>query len=410
MRYIFIVSACDAGGISTYCRSFAEALVQTGAEVHVLFWVDSSSPYSIKQKTFGDIPVAELHYNSLDKCAVNVQRLVHQINFRNSDVVVSQLFPLISDLLQVVRNDKKIFHVEIIHDESEHFLRFAEQAQSTCDLYIAVSNRIACSLNNKIQAVKEFGVPVAICPGGVAVPAKYPEMAHSMPFRVIYVGRLDPVHKRIFDLLKVVGYLIADGVDFHLHIIGGGVALEALKTQVGNMGANKYVSFEGVCSQQEVMEQLNHCHSFILPSAYEGFSIALSEAMAHGLVPIATCVSGSEDAIQDGVNGHLVEIGDTMTMASHLKMLSENADAWRSMSEHAWWSAHENMTIMSRVNVFQHAVMEVTSGKDEKVRGQFYRESSILDARIMPNVATRYIRKTWRQMRGRPSDVATLEK
>jgi len=96
MRYIFILSACDAGGISTYCRNYAEFLAQKGEDVLILLWHDTSSPYSVKKKKFGEIPVAELCYSSLDKCSVSIDNLRHQVEFRDGDVLVSQLFPLIS--------------------------------------------------------------------------------------------------------------------------------------------------------------------------------------------------------------------------------------------------------------------------------------------------------------------------
>jgi len=406
MRYVFVLSACDAGGVSIYCRNFAEALVQRGEEVLILLWIDDSSPYSVKHKKVGEIPVAELRYNSLDKCSVSVDDLKRQAKLKDGDVIISQSFPLISDLLQILRKNIKLFHVEVLHDESELFLRFAHQVQSTCDLYVAVNKRIARNLNSNIQVVKEWGVPVAICPGGVVVPEKNPVRDHSTPFRIIYVGRLDPVDKRIFDLLEVAGHLISDNVNFHLHIVGGGVALEELTNRVVDMGAEKYISFKGVCSQENVMQQLNHCHSFILPSAQEAFSLALSEAMAHGLVPVATKVSGAEDAIEDNVNGYLVEIGDTITMAMRLKSLSEDVGKWREMSARAWLEAHENRGILTRLNIFQNAVLEMVASDEKKTKPSFCKHQRILDSQIIPNFITRYIRKSWRKLRGRPLDVA----
>ena len=43
------------------------------------------------------------------------------------------------------------------------------------------------------------------------------------------------------------------------------------------------------------------------PSTNEGMAAALIEAMASGLPPIVTPVSGSQDVVEDGVTGRLVQ-------------------------------------------------------------------------------------------------------
>ena len=46
--------------------------------------------------------------------------------------------------------------------------------------------------------------------------------------------------------------------------------------------------------------------AFLLPSAYETFSLVCMEAMACGVPVFATLVGGIEDYLQDGVNGMAV--------------------------------------------------------------------------------------------------------
>ena len=59
----------------------------------------------------------------------------------------------------------------------------------------------------------------------------------------------------------------------------------------------------------------------VLPSRWEGMPNALLEGMACGLPCVATRVSGSEDIIQHGINGLLVESEDYQDMAQALLTL-----------------------------------------------------------------------------------------
>ncbi len=54
---------------------------------------------------------------------------------------------------------------------------------------------------------------------------------------------------------------------------------------------------------------------FVQPSLWEGLPLALLKAMGAGLPVVATRVSGSREAIVDGVNGRLVAPGDPQALA-----------------------------------------------------------------------------------------------
>jgi glycosyltransferase involved in cell wall biosynthesis len=47
--------------------------------------------------------------------------------------------------------------------------------------------------------------------------------------------------------------------------------------------------------------------AFVAPSHYEAFSLGLLEAAAAGLPLIATRISGSEELLEDGVNGFEIQ-------------------------------------------------------------------------------------------------------
>ncbi|MBD5347120.1 MAG: glycosyltransferase [Bacteroides sp.] len=90
---------------------------------------------------------------------------------------------------------------------------------------------------------------------------------------------------------------------FEWTLIGDGPELENLRclVQQGNHRTNLTVNLAGAMSHAEVMDYYASAVTdwFMLLSASEGLSIALLEAMAHGIPAIATDVGGIQEAVDD---------------------------------------------------------------------------------------------------------------
>lgn len=104
-----------------------------------------------------------------------------------------------------------------------------------------------------------------------------------------------------------------------LIIVGDGPLQTQLECMTQALGIAGSVEFAGL--QSDVPAQLHRGCLAVLPSRWEGMPNALLEAMASGSACVATRVSGSEDAIEHGVNGLLVEPEDYQGMAQALLTL-----------------------------------------------------------------------------------------
>jgi glycosyltransferase involved in cell wall biosynthesis len=90
--------------------------------------------------------------------------------------------------------------------------------------------------------------------------------------------------------------------------------MQSLKEQ-----ASKGIIFTG--RVDNVLPYLQSADVFVLPSAREGLSNSLIEAMATSLPVVVTSVGGAPDIIEDGVNGYLVEPDDVIGLQSTLAMV-----------------------------------------------------------------------------------------
>ena len=71
----------------------------------------------------------------------------------------------------------------------------------------------------------------------------------------------------------------------------------------------------------------------VASSFQEGLPINLIEAMAMGNPIVATDVRGNNDAVEDGVNGYLVPVGDSGTMAEKILGLMNDREKLRTFGE-----------------------------------------------------------------------------
>jgi glycosyltransferase involved in cell wall biosynthesis len=91
------------------------------------------------------------------------------------------------------------------------------------------------------------------------------------------------------------------------------------------------VEYYGVTD--DVRPYLQKCSVFVLPSYHEGTSRATLEAMATGRPIITTDAPGCRETVIDGLNGFLVPVGDSESLATKMMWMIENRDRAEQMGE-----------------------------------------------------------------------------
>ena len=126
-------------------------------------------------------------------------------------------------------------------------------------------------------------------------------------FIAVFVGRLT-AQKAPELLLDTWSYVARKYPTSKLVFVGDGDRRVMLEAKTSRAGLTDSVIFTG--QVDNVDDYLRAADIFVLPSAAEGMSLALLEAMAVGLPVVASQVSGTVDAIRHGENGLLFESGD----------------------------------------------------------------------------------------------------
>ena len=179
--------------------------------------------------------------------------------------------------------------------------------------------------------------------------------AEKERYKIIFVGRLSKNHKRPHLLIEAFAELADEFPNWDVELWGaedGKAYYKELQLLIKTKHLENRVSLKGTTNR--IPEILQAGDIFAFPSAYEGFSLALGEAMSMGLPAVAyrSCESVT-GMIQDGQTGMLCNDGvepfrDTLkVLMNHRETrvgIGNNArEAMKKFSPQAIWDTWENV-------------------------------------------------------------------
>ena len=129
------------------------------------------------------------------------------------------------------------------------------------------------------------------------------------PFELLYVGALEK-KKGVLMLPAILEGLITAGQDCRLSIVGDGTLRGALEDQIAKRGLQDQTKVYGWQSKDNLEPLYARAHLLLFPSLTEGWPKVLSEAMSHGVIPLASDVSGISQVLAKGPAGKTVAAGD----------------------------------------------------------------------------------------------------
>lgn len=109
-----------------------------------------------------------------------------------------------------------------------------------------------------------------------------------------------------------------------VRFVGGGERLQDCRDLALNLGVADRVEFVGEVN--EVWVQLQDAHFALLVSEYEGFPLAILEAMRAGLAVIATDVGGMPESVHHERNGLLVPPGSESGLSAAMRRLAQDSE------------------------------------------------------------------------------------
>lgn len=121
---------------------------------------------------------------------------------------------------------------------------------------------------------------------------------------IIFSGRFTP-QKQPDVFIKVINNLRNENLNFKAIMLGDGHLYNSCHQLKHDLNLDGVVDMIGAVDVEESLKWFNAADIFFLPSAYEGISLALYEAMSIGLIPVVADVGGQRELV--GECGFLVQ-------------------------------------------------------------------------------------------------------
>jgi len=214
-------------------------------------------------------------------------------------------------------------------------------------LRLVASERTALALATRVVVtsrftrsllVAEFGVPagrISVAEPGTD-PAPRATGGGSRRVSLLAVGAVTP--RKGFDLLVQALATLTD-LDWHLTIAGACDRspdhVAALRRTIASDGLGGWITLAGAVSPDRLAELYDRADIMVSASLFEGYGMALAEALAHGLPVVATTGGAAAETVPDGACLKVAP-GDATALAAALRLMVGDPEHRRATADAAW--------------------------------------------------------------------------
>lgn len=161
----------------------------------------------------------------------------------------------------------------------------------------------------------------------------------NFPPKLLFVGRLESA-KGVGRVLRILKELHAKGCKAELDLIGDGPERAKFESETKSLELQPFVRFHGWLSRNALPPIYTEAHFIVFPTtASEGWPKVLSEAMAYGVIPIASTVSSIPQYLEKFKVGRTFEAHKVEKFSETILEYLKQPELWKQESEKAAASA-----------------------------------------------------------------------
>lgn len=351
--------APDEGGMQTYARSVAEAYAALGATVTVV----TQTSIGPRRTHIDGVDVLDLGPDRSPLALWKFYRALRSLEIREGmpDLVHATTWrtavpAMLRDLPYIVT-----FHGREFMRPRGLALAVMRRVASEAEERIAVSGYAARRLEQKLSLPRQA---VTVAWNGVTTGLRFSDIRRSVdgPPVILTLCRLEP-RKNIRTAVLAAALCRDAGLSFRLVICGRGPEEKAITKLVADHDLGDRVELAGYVDEARARHLYESADIFLHPQIameggrdFEGFGIAVADAMYCGQAVIAGCDGGPSELVTHGSTGLLLEGSDSEAVASALCNLLTDAPLRQRMGQaaaeharrHFCWDRHVEIILSRR--------------------------------------------------------------
>lgn len=296
-------------------------------------------------------------YYTIKKRNIHKKKLKNLLNKLKADIVISMFTHEASFLCDIRDGSKKILELHF----SKNFRRYDDRYNNANVLKKIISFFLDLRDKAKIHKYDKFIVLSKEDKLGWGNLKNIKVIYNPMPFvpksssdieskQILAVGRL--CRQKGFDLLiDIWNNIVKEKKDngFYISIYGSGPDELVLKEKISKYGLNNTISIKK--PTKDIESVYYNSSIFCFTSRYEGFGMALAEAMSCGVAPISfKCPCGPSDIILDKFNGFLINCFNTDDFKEKLLELMNDCDKRKKFGINAIKTIEDKFSIDNIMN------------------------------------------------------------
>ncbi|MCB0008444.1 MAG: glycosyltransferase [Anaerolineales bacterium] len=154
----------------------------------------------------------------------------------------------------------------------------------------------------------------------------------TSPLNLLFVGALNRA-KGVPQVLAIAAQLRQQALPFTLHLLGDSDERTAYESETRQQGTADAITFHGWLPKDALADFYAKAHFLLLPSKTEGWPKVLSEAMAHGVVPLVSNVSAIPQTLAEIGAGRTFSAQDSAAFVKAIDEYRDNPELWQTESE-----------------------------------------------------------------------------
>lgn len=323
MNILYLNNEMTMGGVAKCILKLSKELNNNNNNIFIASKENGALLCEFEKIGIKNIPLNDIENKSLANIILNAIKILEIVKREKIEIIHSH-HRMTTLLAKIV---SKFIKVKVIHTQhlciEDKFKLTRLALRNISIITVSEAAKRILTEKSKLDEKKIFTIYNTIeteCENKV-VDSMLLDLKQKGYFLVAQVSRVVD-YKGVYDFIEIAEKICCENENMKFILLGDGPELDNLKTIVKDRKLEETIYLLG--AKDNVIEHLKYIDILLLCSYIEGLPLAPLEAFSQGIPVIATNIDGTNEEIEDGVNGYLIKKKDIESFQYAINKLYRN--------------------------------------------------------------------------------------